>query len=606
MKDILSSVRRALTLLPKGARRRLALLAFANVFVAGLDMLGILLLVPLLAFLGPGGQPQGIFVSATREILGTANPETIVLALALLATVLFVVKGVSAVFLLWIQTGVLNRAQVSLSERILESFVKAPWLVQLDSSTGGIIRTSIGSVSSVAQTVASGISILAESAVFVAVFAALVIVNPVLAFASVAYLAFSGLVYLRIVRRPIEKRGQQVQVEGEKMNASLINLVGGIKELTVRNSSSAYIGRYEVAANRYLDATRLVNVTNQGMRYLLEMLMIAGVALVIGFATLSGSATATVLVSIGVLLASGLRLIPSLNTLLIGVNTIRSTQPGVAIVEDELARFGGYRYGAKGDGLPPATGFSPTGAFAFRDVGFRYPTRSEDAISGISVEVGFGEALGIVGSTGSGKSTLIDLLLGLLEPESGEILIDGKPLVDNLRSWRAELGFVPQDIFLVDDTLAANITFGEIGEVASASKLKEAVRLAHLEDVVNELPDGLDTMLGERGVRLSGGQRQRVGLARALYRKPSILILDEATSALDNETERKISEAIQSLHGKLTTVIVAHRLSTVRSCDRILFLERGRVSGIGTFDELDRENEGFSRLVELGSLRGSF
>ncbi|MBU6337286.1 MAG: ABC transporter ATP-binding protein/permease [Acidobacteria bacterium] len=606
MKDILSSVRRALTLLPKGARRRLALLAFANVFVAGLDMLGILLLVPLLAFLGPGGQPQGIFVSATREILGTANPETIVLALALLATVLFVVKGVSAVFLLWIQTGVLNRAQVSLSERILESFVKAPWLVQLDSSTGGIIRTSIGSVSSVAQTVASGISILAESAVFVAVFAALVIVNPVLAFASVAYLAFSGLVYLRIVRRPIEKRGQQVQVEGEKMNASLINLVGGIKELTVRNSSSAYIGRYEVAANRYLDATRLVNVTNQGMRYLLEMLMIAGVALVIGFATLSGSATATVLVSIGVLLASGLRLIPSLNTLLIGVNTIRSTQPGVAIVEDELARFGGYGYGAKGDGLPPATGFSPTGAFAFRDVGFRYPTRSEDAISGISVEVGFGEALGIVGSTGSGKSTLIDLLLGLLEPESGEILIDGKPLVDNLRSWRAELGFVPQDIFLVDDTLAANITFGEIGEVASASKLKEAVRLAHLEDVVNELPDGLDTMLGERGVRLSGGQRQRVGLARALYRKPSILILDEATSALDNETERKISEAIQSLHGKLTTVIVAHRLSTVRSCDRILFLERGRVSGIGTFDELDRENEGFSRLVELGSLRGSF
>lgn len=608
MTDILSSVRRALNLLTRRARRRLAVLAVANVVVASLDMLGILLLVPLLAFLGPGGQPEGVFVSASEKVLGTSDPETLVLALALLATGLFVVKGISAVALLWIQTGVLNRAQVNLSERILGSFVKAPWLVQLDSSTGGIIRTSIGSVSAVAQTVASGISILAELAVFVAVFAALIIVNPVLAFASVAYLAFSGLVYLRVVRRPIETRGQQVQVEGEKMNASLINLVGGIKELTVRNSSSAYIGRYEVAANRYLDATRLVNVTNQGMRYLLEMLMIAGVALVIGFATLSGSATATVLVSIGVLLASGLRLIPSLNTLLIGVNTIRSTQPGVAIVEAELVRFGDFgelTERTSGSGVQ-RTDLPPSGAFTLQGLSFRYPTRNEDAISGISVDVAFGEALGIVGSTGSGKSTLIDLLLGLLEPEQGEILIDGNPLRENLSAWRAELGFVPQDIFLVDDTLAANITFGETNEVPSEAQIREAVKLAHLEDVVEELPEGLETMLGERGVRLSGGQRQRVGLARALYRRPAILILDEATSALDNETERKISDAIQSLHGKLTTVIVAHRLSTVRSCDRILFLEDGQVSGIGTFDELDRDNEGFARLVELGSLRGTF
>lgn len=570
-------------------------------------MLGILLLVPLLAFLGPGGTPEGIFVNATEQVLGTTNPETVVLALALLATLLFVVKGISAVSLLWIQTGVLNRAQVALSERILNSFVKAPWLVQLDSSTGGIIRTTIASVQTVAQTVAAGISILAETAVFVAVFAALVIVNPILAFASLAYLGFAAFVYLRIVRRPIEKRGEQVQIEGAKMNASLINLVGGIKELMVRNSSSAYIGRYEVAANRYLDANRLVSVTNQGMRYLLEMLMVAGVALVIGFATLSGSATATVLVSIGVLLASGLRLVPSLNTLLIGVNTIRASEPGVAIVESELARFGEI-------GLPSETSDSgnaggaakPTGAFSARNISFRYPTREENALSDISVDVEFGEALGVVGSTGSGKSTLIDLLLGLIEPEDGEILIDGQPLEQNLRAWRAELGFVPQDIFLVDDTLAANITFGEIDEVPSESQLAEAVKLAHLEDVVNELPEGLDTMLGERGVRLSGGQRQRVGLARALYRKPSILILDEATSALDNETERKISEAIESLHGKLTTVIVAHRLSTVRSCDRILFLENGRVSGIGTFEELDQGNEGFTRLVELGSLRGTF
>ncbi len=602
--DVLRTVRRAFALLNAPARRRLLILAAANILIAGLDMLGILLLVPLLAFLGPGGAPQEAFVDFAEQLLGTDAPERIALALALAATALFVAKGVAAVSLIWVQTGVLNVAQVSLSERILGSFVKAPWLVQQSSGTGAIIRTTVGSVSSTTQTVASGIRALAESAVFIAVFAALVIVNPLLAIAALIYLLAAGLTYLRIVRRPIETRGEQLQVEVEKMNSSLIELVGGIKELTVRDSTSAYLGRYSRSARGYLDAYRLIAVTNQGMRYLLEILMITGVALVIGFATLSESTT-TVLVSVGVLLAGGVRLLPALNTLLNSVNVIRANQPAVAIVEAELARLGEYEVipDDAGDG---SADFVPTGAFAVSDLLFRYPTRAEDALLGISVEVGFGEALGIVGSTGSGKSTLVDLLLGLLDPVSGSILIDGRPLGENLRPWRAQIGFVPQDIFLADDTLAANITFGEADEVASAEQLAAAVRLAQLDDVVAELPEGLNTMLGERGVRLSGGQRQRVGLARALYRKPAILILDEATSALDNETERKISDALRSLHGKLTTVVVAHRLSTVRSCDRILYLDRGQVSGIGTFDELDRTNEGFARLVELGSLRGAF
>ncbi len=602
--DVIRTVRRAFALLNATARRRLLVLGAANVLVAGLDMLGILLLVPLLAFLGPGGTPQGPFAGIAEQLLGTDAPERIVLVLALAATALFVAKGFAAVSLLWVQTGVLNVAQVSLSERILGSFVKAPWLVQQGSGTGAIIRTTVGSASTTAGTVAAGIGALSETAVFVAVFAALLIVNPALAIAALVYLVAAGLIYLRIVRRPIETRGEQLQVEAEKMNSSLIELVGGIKELTVRDSTSTYLGRYARSARGYLDASKLITVTNQAMRYLLEILMIAGVALVIGFATLSGSTT-TVLVSVGVLLAGGLRLVPALNTLLIAVNTIRASEPGVAIVEAELVRLGEYE-AIPDDAGDASADFVPTGAFAVSDLLFRYPTRAEDALLGISVEVGFGEALGIVGSTGSGKSTLVDLLLGLLDPVSGSILIDGRPLGENLRAWRAQIGFVPQDIFLVDDTLAANITFGEADEVASAEQIAAAVRLAHLDDVVAELPEGLNTMLGERGVRLSGGQRQRVGLARALYRKPAILILDEATSALDNETERKISDALLSLHGKLTTVVVAHRLSTVRSCDRILYLDRGQVSGIGTFDELDRTNEGFARLVELGALRGAF
>ncbi len=571
-----------------------------------LDALAILLLVPFLGFLGNSAAPTGFGVRIAEQLLPGASSERIVLVLALLATLLFIVKGISSVILLWVQTGVLNSAQVALRRRLLQSFTRAPWLVQQSSGTGALLRTVSGSAVSTTTVVAGTLGVVSEGAVFLAIVTALIIINPMLAIGALIYLVLAGLVYLRVVRRPIETRGLRLQVEGQRMNSSLIELVSGIKELTIRGSASTYLDRYTRAAAGYLSAYRLIVVTNQGMRYLLEVLMITGAALVIGIATLSGSAT-TVLVSIGVLLAGGMRLLPALNSLLIAVNNVRSNEPAITIVEAELARL------AIPDEIAPLVGeeggaepIVPSGSFVFEQVGFRYPTREQPALSGISVNVAFGEALGIVGATGSGKSTFVDLLLGFLQPTEGAIRIDGEPLLPHLASWRAQIGFVPQDIFLVDDTLAANITFGEVSDTISQEQLAEAITLAQLDDVVAELPEGVDTMLGERGVRLSGGQRQRVGLARALYRRPRVLILDEATSALDNETERRISDALRTLHGQLTMVVIAHRLSTVRSCDRILYLDDGRVAGLDTFDALDRTNTGFARLVELGSLRGTF
>ncbi len=570
------------------------------------DALAILLLVPFLGFLGNSAAPTGFGVRIAEQLLPGASSERIVLVLALVATLLFIVKGISSVILLWVQTGVLNSAQVALRRRLLQSFTRAPWLVQQSSGTGALLRTVSGSAVSTTTVVAGTLGVVSEGAVFLAIVTALIIINPMLAIGALIYLVLAGLVYLRVVRRPIETRGLRLQVEGQRMNSSLIELVSGIKELTIRGSASTYLDRYTRAAAGYLSAYRLIVVTNQGMRYLLEVLMITGAALVIGIATLSGSAT-TVLVSIGVLLAGGMRLLPALNSLLIAVNNVRSNEPAITIVEAELARL------AIPDEIAPLVGeeggaepIVPSGSFVFEQVGFRYPTREQPALTGISIDVAFGEALGIVGATGSGKSTFVDLLLGFLQPTEGAIRIDGEPLLPHLASWRAQIGFVPQDIFLVDDTLAANITFGEVSDTISQEQLAEAITLAQLDDVVAELPEGVDTMLGERGVRLSGGQRQRVGLARALYRRPRVLMLDEATSALDNETERRISDALRTLHGQLTMVVIAHRLSTVRSCDRILYLDDGRVSGLDTFDELDRTNTGFARLVELGSLRGTF
>jgi ABC-type multidrug transport system fused ATPase/permease subunit len=602
--DLIQTIRRAVDLIDPRFRRKLALVAGLGVLVSGLDLLAILLLAPFLGYLGPGGMQQNAVVRIASDLLGTSGQEELALVLALTATVLFVFKGILSVVLLWVQNGILNAAQVALAGRLVSAFVRAPWLVQQDASTGSFMRTTITAVQFVVTTVGSTIVMVSETAVLIAVFVAFLIINPTLAIATMAYVLLAGLLYLRLVRRPIVKRGQQLQYETERMNSSLIELVGGIKELVVYQSAYRYQERFQVAAGGYLDAFRLITVANQSVRYLLEILLIAGAALVIAMATITGSAT-TVLVSIGVLLAGGMRILPALNMALFSMNTIRSYEPGVLNVERELARLECAAPDAASR-VQQRDGdvFAPSGAFAFDDVTFSYPGRARPALQDITFSVRAGEAIGVVGASGSGKSTLVDLLLGLLEPTTGTIAIDGEPLMAHIDEWRQRVGYVPQEIFLADDTLAANIAFARSDGSIDRSALDEATRLAHLDGVVRSLPEGIETMIGERGTRLSGGQRQRIGLARALYRRPHMLVLDEATSALDNETEQLIGQALSELHGKLTMLVIAHRLSTVRSCDRIIFLENGVISGIDSFAELDRTNEGFARLVQLGSLRG--
>jgi ABC-type multidrug transport system fused ATPase/permease subunit len=230
--------------------------------------------------------------------------------------------------------------------------------------------------------------------------------------------------------------------------------------------------------------------------------------------------------------------------------------------------------------------FELTSAIKVKQVSFKYENASEPSLLSASIQVNRGEAVGLIGPSGSGKSTLVDILLGLLQPDEGEILVDDTNIASNLRSWQKSLGYVPQSIFLIDDTLRANIAFGcyknEIDEVA----IVDALKSAQLEEFVASLPEGLDTVVGERGVRLSGGQRQRIGIARALYHRPSVLVLDEATSSLDTETEHGVMQAVQALQGDKTVIIVAHRLSTVEYCDRLYRLDAGRIVDEGTFDEV--------------------
>ena len=596
---LLETIRRSLALVSARARKKLAVLTLANIFAAGLDTVALLLLVPLLSFLGAGSIPSG-WETKLEGVFGGAESEQVAAILALVAALLFVIRSIVSVALVWVQTGVLNHAEQGLGSRIIGAFAAAPWLTQQQVKPGEMIRTTpVATGLAIKGVIGAAIGIMADIAVFLAVFTALLVVSPVMALAAVGFLVVASLLYVRLSRSQVAASGELIQTTTAQMNNAVLDLTGGVTELVVRGSTAAFSSRFDEAYVRNNAALRTINVLGFGTRYYLEVVLMVGVALAVGLAVLlDGSRDA--LVPIGILLAGGVRVLPALSRVIFFANQIRSYEPAVTVVENELERLEGM---LRKVAPVEQAGLSLSGGFAFNDVSFTYSSDSSEVLREISLSVAAGETLGVVGESGAGKSTFIHLLLGLLDPTGGEIAVDEHRLQRALGDWRSIIGFVPQEIYLIDDTVAANVAFGEPVDGSSEAALASALSLAMLDQVVAEFPAGSATVVGQRGVKLSGGQRQRLGLARALYRDPKVLLLDEATSALDNETERAITHALTTLHGQTTMVIVAHRLSTVRACDRILYLENGRAVGLAGFDELQRDCAGFARMVELAALR---
>jgi ATP-binding cassette subfamily C protein len=288
---------------------------------------------------------------------------------------------------------------------------------------------------------------------------------------------------------------------------------------------------------------------------------------------------------------TGFRVVPSANRIMLNVGYMREAHPWIRGMDEDMRRL-----------KPPATRtYEPAppmlqATLACEDVSFRYEDAPAPALDHISFTITRGQSIGIVGPTGAGKSTLVDLLLGLLAPTSGRVLIDGQPLDGRERAWQRQIGYVPQDVYLLDDSLRRNIAFGIPDSAIDEQRLANAVSLARLDEVVAGLPNEMETVVGENGVRLSGGQRQRVAIARALYHDPQVLVFDEATAALDNQTEREVTDAIANVHGLRTVIAIAHRLSTVKGCDQLIYLRDGRIAGLGTYDELIRV-PGFRQLT---------
>jgi ABC-type multidrug transport system fused ATPase/permease subunit len=405
----------------------------------------------------------------------------------------------------------------------------------------------------------------------------LFLVQPVIAVSAAILLGGFYIITFRLLARKRREVDENLRTHLAGLFREAHQMLGGIKPVKVHRAEEHFLARFAGHSEIIAKMNARVPIFGNSARYLVEPLAFGGLVVAVLLLAARGRDFSDILPNLGVMALAGYRLLPSLQLLYSQLTQVSSMRHAVDEVYDEFVAAetdGSIPPAITSDRVMPATPLRWNDAITLHEVSFRYPAAARPALNGISLIIAKNTSLGVIGPTGSGKSTLVDLLLGLYQPTAGEILIDGQRLIPALvPAWQAAIGYVPQDIFLIDDTIARNVAFGLPDNEIDPTRLREACAIAQILDFIEtELPASFETIVGERGIRLSGGQRQRIGLARALYHRPSLLILDEATSALDMATEAKLLAALRSLAGKLTMVVAAHRLSTVAGCDQLIDL----------------------------------
>jgi ATP-binding cassette, subfamily B, bacterial PglK len=492
------------------------------------------------------------------------------------------------------------RTAANLSVRMLTGYLRAPYLFHTARSSADLVHTTQRVAGAAFGIVVSAmVHIFTEVLVFIAIVTVLVVAAPVVTLIATAALLIVGGLIIVGMRRVSSHLGEQSHQLSEASMREQTQALGAVEEIVVLGRADGFAQRFARISHSLARVNAKVQFFAALPRIAVETVFICGaLGVTVALILLGASSTRTVSL-LGLFAYAGFRIIPSANRLLYFVHTIRAGKAGVDRLRLDLREIEAQ--------ATPATvacgGRRFTDRVELRAVWLTYPDQERPALADVDLVIPLGRSVAIVGPTGSGKSSLVRLLVGLLRPDRGDIAVDGEPLTSCLGSWRAQIGYVPQEVHLVEDSLRHNVAFGIADADVDESGLRSALRRARLDELVGALPAGAETMVGDRGVRLSGGERQRVGIARAVYHRPRILVLDEATSSLDPRTEAEVLAALRSEREGVageTLIAVTHRLNSVRGFDRIAFLLDGRVRAVGTFDELHRDVAEFRRMAMLG------
>jgi ATP-binding cassette subfamily C protein len=586
-------LRDSFALVPPAMRWRWGALVPLLLLTALFEAVGAAAVFALIKVLTDPAQAATVPVaSALVRRLPRQDDRMVVLVFTTLVALFYLAKNALAAASAYARGRCLEEAAAATATRLLRGYLAAPYAfhlrrnsAQLIHGAGQAVERAFGSV------LGSVLGVFTEGLVAVAIVAVLLAAAPRPTLVAASALLGLSLLFLRLTRRSMLLLGARVDELGKATLRHLQQALGAIKEVKVLGREQFFADAFarDQAARarvRYLYATFATLP-----RLVVETVFVSGAMLVVLLVAAGGGTGTESVPLLGLYAYAGFRVIPSANRIVWLLSEIRFGRAALDRVRGDLALMA--RYLPAGAAEPADSGLRFDERLDLERVSYTYEQSAKPVIADLSLTIRRGESIGIVGPTGVGKSTLVDLLVGLLEPTAGRLAVDGVDIRTHLASWQRQIGYVPQSVFLVDDTLRRNVALGIPDREIDARRLQAATQQAQLDAVIASLPDGLDTVVGERGVRLSGGERQRVGIARALYHQPAVLVFDEATSALDSRTEAELTRAIEALRGDTTLVLVAHRLSSVRHCDRLVLLRDGRIADSGTFDELVARNADF-------------
>lgn len=577
---------KVLSLLTHSERKSALTLLVLMLFGMTLETLGVGLVVPVIGLMMQEDlASKYALVNQVLNFFNNPSQSEIIIGAILFLVLAFLVKNMFLAFLAWCQARFAYGVQRHISQRLFNTYLAQDYDFHLKRNSAQLIRNVTTETNLFTLSINAFLLIVAESFVAFGIIALLLFVEPVGAMLVAMVLALAMLGFLWVTKSKILSWGKARQYHEGMRIQHLQQAIGGIKDVILLNREGYFQKEYQKHNVKSSKVASLQFFLQQMPRLWLEFLAILGLAILVIIMVNQGGGIQTILPILGLFAAAAFRLIPSVNRILSSIQTVRYGIPIVDLLYNE--------FNLKHKGMSEARSpFELSNSIELKKISFLYQDTSANAISNISIKISRGESIGLIGESGSGKSTLVDIILGLLQPRSGLILVDGANIHDNIKGWQRQIGYVPQTIYLTDNSLRENIAFGIIKQKIDPQAIERALEAAHLTAFIASLPDGLDTIVGERGVRLSGGQRQRIGIARALYNDPDVLVLDEATSALDNDTEHEIMKAIAVMHGSKTIIIVAHRLSTVENCDQIYRLQSGRIVGQGSsFDMLMSQKE---------------
>lgn len=561
-----------------GKQKRDAVVLAVLMFLGGImESLSVAMILPLVsAVMDSSDWNQSWYASIICELLSIDRHRDYIIALIVLLIIVFVVKNLFLLFEYNAQYLYITRGRVQIQADLMHKYMHKDYTFFLNSNSGEIIRIVTSDTGQVFTLISFVMSYFTEIITCGIIGITVFVVSPDMTVIMAIILLLELFIITKVIKPIMARLGNSQRVEYAMANKWIIQALNGIKSIKVSYKEGFFEENYIIHANKGADVDRKNRLLGDMPRLMIEACTIVSVLIVILIMILNGNEIVSIVPKLSAFMMAAIRLLPSINRISGAINQTSFLEGGLDNILHILDTEGDFRHKEQ-EQKKQNDEITFNDELVLDRVSFLYPDTEKKILSSSTLRILPGQSIGIVGASGAGKTTLVDILLGLLQPCSGQVVSDGKDISINMKSWLSNVAYIPQSIFLMDDSIKKNIAFGENEEDVDEEKIWRVIKEAQLLDYVSELEDGVNTMVGEAGVRLSGGQRQRIGIARALYTDAEILFFDEATSALDNETEAAIMDAINGLKGKRTLIIIAHRLSTIQNCDAVYRVEDGKI-----------------------------